>query len=156
IAAGVELALVVGAVVVANGGGGGEGGGDDVADDVADNVTQLNLPGTAGWTDTGVEVDENQNVQITATGRVSHVEGSFVGPDGEPGSVGHGSNIVAQANHSTLIGRLGEDATPFAVGSSFTATTASGETGTLYLTVNDVGLDNNSGSFDVVIRVREA
>jgi hypothetical protein len=57
------------------------------------------------------------------------------------------------ANHSALIGKIG-DGDPFLVGKSKSFDVAA--QGRLFLGVNDHGVENNSGSFQVMITVTAA
>ena len=58
---------------------------------------------------------------------------------------------VEEANHNSLIGRIGEAGTPFLVGSQvlFEADTE----GRLFLGINDTGVGNNAGEFTANITV---
>jgi hypothetical protein len=67
-------------------------------------------------------------------------------PDGVPNHPDiHQFNVVAGADHSGLLGRVGDAGAPFVVGhdDQFKAATA----GPLFLGINDAGVDNNDGAF---------
>jgi hypothetical protein len=106
------------------------------------------VPGTVLWTDSGIEVVTGDTLEIKAGGRITHSKnGPLLTPDGDPNLAGHESNLpgVEDANHAGLIGRIGEDGVPFAVGSEVETTVESD--GRLYLGINDSGVGNNDGEF---------
>lgn len=109
----------------------------------------VTVPGARIWTDTGVDLKMGDRVSITADGFVFHNEKESVNADGDPRRFE--SNVLATANHAELIGRLGPQGEPFAVGmeANFTAP----GNGRLYLGVNDKGFENNSGRFKAFIKV---
>jgi hypothetical protein len=80
--------------------------------------------------------------------------GSCHGPDGNglpapAGLTGHGFYLVPGLIRYSLIGKIGEDGSPFQVGSSATAPTVIG--GRLFLSINDDNYPDNSGDWEVVI-----
>lgn len=128
-------------MLLGRGGGGGE------------RTRRVNVAGTQPWTDSGLDLRAGDRVHITATGTVFHnlPTASSAGPDGAPDPNLRQFNVLADANHAGLLGRLGESGDPFQVGSdsTFAAPTA----GRLYLGVNDRGVDNNSGAFVATVEV---
>jgi len=62
------------------------------------------------------------------------------------------ANVVADANHNALIGKIGTGGRPFFVGQrlEFKAETA----GRLFLGVNDTGVNNNSGAYQAQVTIR--
>jgi hypothetical protein len=128
---------------------GGSSGGDDVGgDDGGSGVTEVidvDVPGTVQWTDTGIDTQVGEHFGVTATGLVAHGGGGEYGPDGDPALTNFGANIVNCVGHVALIGRVGALGDAFYLGSdtSFAATAAD----RLFLGVNDLGVDNNGGSF---------
>ena len=115
----------------------------------------VNVPGQVAFTNTGITLKPGDEVSITATGTVfpNTANRSLVAtPDGVPNQPSiHQFNVVAGADHSGLLGRVGENGAPFVVGHDdhFNATTA----GPLFLGINDVGLDNNDGAFTARVTV---
>jgi hypothetical protein len=111
------------------------------------------------WVDTQIDVAVNDRVDIRATGTIKHngAEGNAVGPDGDtdPAPQIYNQKTAAGAdrpgNHAGLIGKVGFDGDVFIVGSQ--KTFAAPRAGRLYLGINDNGVDNNSGHFDVNLSV---
>ena len=114
------------------------------------------VPGTEQWTDTGIDLSIDDSMLIEADGAVTPSIDNEppVGPDGVPDRPSaHRYNVegLEEANHASLIGRIGETGAPFLVGSEL-STTADTE-GRLFLGVNDVDVENNSGEFTATITV---
>jgi hypothetical protein len=104
-----------------------------------------------GWTNTGWVVKKGQRIRISGTGRVSLVNGRYSTPSGVS-SLPDGEKLMKEKPTGSLIAVIGDDNNEFIfVGGSseFVAT----RDGTLFLGVNEGYLDDNSGSFDVVIEV---
>lgn len=117
------------------------------------------VPGNSRGTDTGIDLRNGDSVTITATGSiVAGRRAGSVSPDG--GRVGFGSVVgtypVPQAGVGALIGYIrlsnGQMSQPFLVGSQSTFTAPAD--GRLFLLINDDNYGDNSGQFDVRIRVR--
>lgn len=151
---GLVLALVAALVLVAGGVGfaltrGGGGGPADV------HAKAIRVDGKVAWTDTGIVVNANDDVSITASGTVfpaSPNRAVAASPDGVPDRPGlRQYNVVGSADHSGLIGRVGDGGSPFAVGhaAQFRATTS----GRLFLGINDTGVYDNDGAFDAKVTV---
>lgn len=152
IVAGIGLLAVVGllGLLLRPDGGSGAGG----PPPSRTRTMTVSVPGTQFWTDSGVDVATADRVGITATGIVFSGGSDSAGPDGAANPDFRVSNVVMDANHAGLIGRVGESGAPFNVGSesSFPASA----TGRLYLGINDKGLDNNRGAFTVTVEVAAA
>jgi len=117
----------------------------------------LSVKGTDDWVDTGVDLAVGDQLMIEASGEVSHGNsGALFGPNGNDNPAIRDNNVpgVEDQNHSALIGRIGESGKPFFVGESYDVTV--GEEGRLFLGINDTGLFNNGGQFDVVITVKHS
>jgi hypothetical protein len=101
------------------------------------------------WQDTGVKVRPGKTLTIIYTSGLwsPWAGGSYdgIGSGGEPKC---SCNVIMGVSHAALIGKIGNDA-PFLVGNSFTQTM--GETGDLFLGINDTQLGDNSGSLKVEI-----
>ena len=144
-AAAAVVVLVVGFVAVG-------GGGDDVATSAPVSVV---VPGTEQWTDTGIDLSIGDGVLIEADGAINPASAiPLHGPDGVPDRPdARQFNVegVEEANHNSLIGRIGEAGAPFLVGSQllFEADTE----GRLFLGINDTGVGNNAGEFTATITV---
>jgi hypothetical protein len=117
---------------------------------------------TVVWTDTGVDVSAGDVIQVEATGTVAAAVGdprTYVGPDGSLNPEFVGANrdengVKVGGGHAALIGMVGENGKPFLIGASNTIDVDTD--GRLLLGVNDGGLDNNDGQFDVTLNVRRA
>ena len=106
------------------------------------------VPSTEVWTDTGIDVAMGDTLSIEAHGAMTHAPGGpLLSPDGDPALAGHPSNVAGleEANHAALIGRIGEDGAPFVVGRGREISVEM--EGRLFLGINDVGVDNNEGEF---------
>ena len=112
---------------------------------------QVSVLGAKDWTDSGVSCAPGHTVDLNASGIVLAAPTVPVGPDGTPNPAYRPSNLqgLEAANHAALVASVDRTA-PFAVvGSS--ATYACPAAGKLYLGVNDVGLENNSGQWTVTV-----
>ena len=160
IAAVVALALVAVAAVVLAGGGGGDGGeeaGGGGPTTVATTVpgpVSLPVPGGQAWTDTNVDVQVNETVVISASGRIRHHDEPplTAGPEGNPDTGLRQFNLpnLEGYNHASLIAKIGESGKLFYVGPQLTLTAPTA--GRLYLGINDVGVYNNGEAFAAEIR----
>lgn len=119
-------------------------------------VSAFTVPGTQAWADTGLVISPGQRVTVEASGTVVHNLEPYrtAGPDGDPSPDLQQFNVVGDLDHGGLIGRIGEGGVPFAIGSRQSGTVA--DAGRLYLQVNDVGLFNNGGQFNVDVTVEGA
>jgi hypothetical protein len=115
----------------------------------------VDVPGTQAFTDTGIVLKSGDDVAITATGTVFPAVGArslAASPDGVPNHPEiRPANVVPNVDHSGLIGRVGDVGSLFAVGHNFRFTTT--VAGTLFLGINDSGLENNDGAFQATVTV---
>jgi hypothetical protein len=124
-------------------------------------VITVTVPGTVQWVDTGIDLKAGDRVAFTATGTVEHSApdaGTAVGPDGDPSPEPTIYNLIVnntrlQGRHAGLIGKFGDDV-PFSVGSEQNYMWP--HAGRLSLGINDNGVDNNSGHFDVTLSIQRA
>ncbi len=120
------------------------------------------MPATEWWTDTGLDVSAGDVVQVEASGTIAasvNDPRTEVGPDGSPNPEFADANrdehgVQVDGGHGALIGTLSRDRPPFLIGASNTLQIE--RDGHLFLSVNDGGLDNNSGQFDVTLTIRRA
>jgi serine/threonine-protein kinase len=154
---GVVAAGVVVAVVLASGGGDGDDGGGSGSSD----AVEVTVPGNEAFTDTGIDVPAGATVRITSSGTVIHdltTDPTLAsGPDGDadrPDLQQFNVPELPDADHSGLIGKIGQSGAPFEVGSELELTDA--PAGRLILGINDVGVFNNGGQFDVRVTVTPA
>ena len=118
------------------------------------NVRTVEIPATQAWTDTHVACRAGAVFEITANGTILHnntTSGSAVGPDGDSNPELRQFNVpgLPNVNHAALIGSIDRKQPSF-VGKQ--ATYRCTATGSLFLGINDAGLDNNSGHFTAVIK----
>jgi len=109
-------------------------------------ASHFRLQANAGWVDSGVDVEANQQLTITAYGRaitapINVYDSSTVsGPEGQinicPNYEGAPSCAMENAPYGALVGKIGVDGDPFYIGSYLIFTPT--ETGDLYLAVNDL------------------
>jgi hypothetical protein len=117
-------------------------------------TASITVLGVEGWTDTRLDVESGDTVEVAAGGSIRHADGGvLVDPDGDLDDSLHVFNIAGleDTNHAALIGRIGDDGTPFLVGRTFEGTFEAD--GRLFLGINDAGLTNNSGEFFALVKV---
>lgn len=109
------------------------------------------IPGTAQWVDTGVSVRQGQALTITATGQVvlSADPNDKASPNGALSGRKAANAPLPDAMAGALIGRIG-NGRPFPIGAGPSNIAAPGS-GELYLGINDDGMGDNSGQFEVQI-----
>jgi hypothetical protein len=107
--------------------------------------------GDLQWTDTGIRLEPGDVVRIAADGVVNWGPGRSDGPEGEGSSPYNASRPMPSRAGGALIGRIGNGA-PFYVGEGNTSFRA-GNSGRLFLGVNDDYLRDNSGSFRVRVDI---
>ncbi|MGE4066560.1 MAG: hypothetical protein AB7H88_07255 [Vicinamibacterales bacterium] len=111
----------------------------------------ISVSARSGWTDTGITVRAGQSVYFEATGRVQWGKGRRDGPAGERNSPENAGRPMPNRPAAALIGRIGDGGNGvFFIGDDAGAVRVRGS-GTLFLGVNDDFLDDNSGTFRVVV-----
>lgn len=112
---------------------------------------RIELPATAEWLDTGIDLAAGQPVEIVASGRWSNSGPPALGPAGFPGYRYPGT-LVAEAPLASLVARVG--GATFAVGERFDG--PSPAAGRLFLSQNDVAgtFGDNQGALVVTILAR--
>jgi hypothetical protein len=109
----------------------------------------LFIPANQRWTDTGVRLRAGETFRIDASGMVNWGPDRSDDPSGEVNSPYNANRPMPNRPGGALIARVGNGA-PFFVGAgtqSFRAST----TGQLFLGINDDYLQDNSGSFRVLV-----
>ena len=122
----------------------------------------VDVPATVWWTDSGIDVSAGDVLRVEATGTVTAAIGdprTVVGPDGSANPEFKSANrdehgMQVGGGHAALIGTFSRDWPPFLIGAS--KTLRIDRDGHLFLSVNDGGLDNNSGKFAVSVTIRRA
>ncbi len=122
---------------------------------------QVRVPAGSGWVDSGFQLAAGQPVNLSAYGMAVtariNIWGtvSLSGPDGQteicPNFDGAPACAMENAPFGALVGKIGEDGTPFLVGSNLSFTP--GTSGELYLSVNDylIYYSDNYGNYMVFI-----
>ena len=101
-----------------------------------------------GWTNTGLVVRKGQRLRISSTGRVSLGGGRFSTPNGIPGS--DNDKLMRSEATGSLIAVIGDDNDDFLVIGTRRDFVAQRD-GVLFLGVNEGNLNDNTGTYDVVI-----
>lgn len=112
----------------------------------------INIPANQPWTSTGISVRKGQTLTFSTTGQVQ------LSTDGNDIADANGSKNARYAANAALknvlagalIGRIGTNGAPFAIGNM--STIVAPAAGILYLGVNDDGFGDNQGGFQVVVR----
>lgn len=112
--------------------------------------TTINVPANVAWTDTGIIVNAGDKVMFQASGQINF--GRSAGQTASPDGGGeHRSNYPDPgAPVGALIGKVGNNGTPFGIGSQRQAL-GMPASGRLFLGVNDNERGDNSGAFTVVV-----
>ena len=102
-----------------------------------------------GWTNSGLVVRKGQRIRISATGRVSLGGGRFATPAGLPG-ISDNEKLMRTEPTGALIAVIGDDNDDFLLISTRRDFVAQRD-GVLFLGVNEGNLNDNTGTYDVVI-----
>ena len=111
----------------------------------------ITVNANTAWTDTGITVNTGDQVAFQASGEVlfGRSAGQTATPDGN--AAGRSGNYPdPSVPVGALIGKVGNNGKPFAIGSQ-TQALPMPASGRLYLGVNDNELGDNSGAFTVVV-----
>ncbi|MCK5635257.1 MAG: hypothetical protein KAI06_09225 [Anaerolineales bacterium] len=113
----------------------------------------INVEAREGWNNTHIEVEEGDLLTITyVSGKWSPWPGDRYDAIGSGGDPRCRCNVMEGVSHAALIGRIG-DHEPFLVGERYHHSI--GESGLLYLGINDVDLNDNSGHLQVKVEIAE-
>jgi hypothetical protein len=104
---------------------------------------------TESWTDTGVELRNGQEIYFQTTGQVTWSPNRRVDADGTRNSKPDTNRPLPERNSGALIGRIGERDI-FFIGTDMGPFRVRGN-GRLYLGVNDDRLEDNTGSYRVIV-----
>jgi hypothetical protein len=126
-----------------SGQGGNYGGGG--------NGQTITVPGNQQWVDSGLTVRQGQALSIRASGEVvlSADPNDKASPNGALGGRRAANAPLPQTLAGALIGRIG-NGRPFGIGAG-PANINAPDSGRLYLGVNDDGMGDNTGQFQVSI-----
>ncbi|GAB4480995.1 MAG: hypothetical protein Kow0088_22930 [Anaerolineales bacterium] len=104
------------------------------------------------WNDTGIVIEPGDLLVIRyVSGFWSPWSGGAFDAIGSGGDPDCDCNVIKGVSHAALIGKVGADGLPFFVGENFRQ--RMGETGMLYLGINDMRITDNSGSLLVQVEV---
>ena len=113
-----------------------------------------NANSTNGWTNTGWVVRKGQRIRIVGDGSISLGKGKTTGPSGLY-EVEDTTKLLKSVPTGALIAVIGDDNNEFIyIGSERTFVAA--RDGALFLGVNEGNLNDNSGTFDVLIEIEPA
>jgi hypothetical protein len=117
----------------------------------------ITVPANQPWTDTGIDVEENMTIEFVAEGQIQILNGRNTGPDGDRNSIVNTSSYPIQGEGvggviAKVRLRNGRDSNYFFVGSRNSGRTEPGESGRLFIGINDDYFRDNSGSYRVTIR----
>jgi hypothetical protein len=120
--------------------------------DAAPSSTRLAVPGTAAWTDSGIDLIAGQRVVIDAADEVCSKGGSLdhcSGPEGQRKTSSYNVPGFDKLGHGALIGAIGDTRFPVRRQLSFVAPSS----GRLLLGINDKDTRDNRGSYAVRVQV---
>jgi hypothetical protein len=112
----------------------------------------ISVAGTVAWTDTGLTVTQGERISITATGTIFVGPNRSCGPNGLVGSYDSVS-IVSGQHHGALIGLVAGANELFLVGAKYNGVAPAA--GRLYLGINDIGVNNNSGNYMATVALQK-
>jgi hypothetical protein len=117
----------------------------------------VTVPGNKTWVDTGIDLDGDVTLDITAEGQITFRKNQLVGPGGDINS--NNKDVTYPINSSgvgALIAKVrytnGAESAPRFIGVRNTKRIGPSEYGRLFLGINDNGVNDNTGSFTVTIR----
>jgi hypothetical protein len=111
---------------------------------------QVTVSANVPWNDAGIDVRSGQTVYFEATGTVNWGPNRRDGPAGERNSPNNPARPIPNRPAAALIGKIGDGTDIFFIGDE-TGPIRMRNSGRLYLGVNDDGLQDNRGSFRVVV-----
>lgn len=111
----------------------------------------VDVEASDGWTNTHIVVEAGDLLTITyISGRWSPWPGGEFDAIGSGGDPRCRCNVMDGVSHAALIGRIGNH-DPFLIGERYQHTM--GESGVLYLGINDVDVYDNSGQLRVKVEL---
>lgn len=106
---------------------------------------------TVAWNDTGIDVRAGQTIYFSASGRIGWGPGRRDGPAGESNSPHNAGRPIPSRPAGALIAKIGNDSTDYFFVGGDTGAIRMRSSGRLFLGVNDDFLEDNSGSFRVIV-----
>lgn len=110
----------------------------------------VTVSATTAWSDTGIDLRSGSTVFFEASGNVRWGRDRRDGPEGENDSPNNPNRPIPNRPAAGLIGRIGNDADAFYIGNEQGPIRVR-SSGRLYLGINDDFLQDNSGSFRVIV-----
>jgi hypothetical protein len=110
----------------------------------------VSVDGNRAWTDTGIDVRSGQAIWFEAGGRVRWGPGREDSPEGEHNSPYNAARPIPSRPGAALIGKVGNGNDYFYIGDDRGRVPVR-SSGRLYLGINDDVLQDNSGSFRVIV-----
>jgi hypothetical protein len=111
---------------------------------------QVMVAANTPWNDSGIEVRAGQTIYVEASGNVTWGAGRRDGPEGEHSSPSNPSRPMPNRPAAALIGKVGQGNDVFFIGDD-SGPIRVRNAGRLYLGVNDDVLNDNRGSFRVIV-----
>lgn len=111
----------------------------------------VDVVASQAWTDTGIDVRSGQTVYFEASGLVRWGPHRRDGPAGESGSPPNPARPIPNRPAAALIGRIGADSHDYFLIGDERGPVRMRASGRLFLGINDDYLEDNSGSFRVVV-----
>ena len=111
---------------------------------------EIDVRGNAAWTPTSIALRDGDDLWFDSRGELRWGPGRKDGPGGESGSPRNPARPIPSRSAAALIGKIGESGDPFFIGNERGPIRVRGR-GTLFLGINDDYLQDNSGSFRVIV-----
>jgi len=107
------------------------------------------------WTDTGIDLNPNAVIEISAEGEIAYSATGSAGPDGGRSLI-LSNYPVRNAGVGAVIAKIryrdGRESNPVFIGAGNKVSAGQDESGRLFIGVNDDNFSDNKGSFRVTIR----
>jgi hypothetical protein len=110
----------------------------------------VSVGSTLPWNDTGIDIRSGQTIYFEASGNVRWGRDRRDGPEGENDSPNNPNRPIPNRPAAGLIGRVGNGSDFFFIGGERGPIRVR-SSGRLYLGINDDFLQDNSGSFRVIV-----
>jgi hypothetical protein len=135
-------------------GRGDYGGGGDVGRGGSSGLRerQVVVSANTAWTDTGIDVRAGQSVYFAARGQVRWGRDRTDGPEGEKNSPNNPNRPIPFRAAGSLIGKVDSSSNDMFYVGGETGAVRMRSNGRLYLGINDDFLQDNGGSFQVMVR----
>lgn len=112
---------------------------------------ETSVAANVAWSDTGIDVRAGQTVYFSATGRIRWGPDRRDGPAGESNSPHNPNRPIGSRPAAGLIGKVGAESTDYFFVGNDTGAIRMRASGRLFLGINDDFLQDNSGSFRVIV-----